>query len=487
MIHSAGILAPFDILDSGQETSYDDIAILAAHICGTPISYVSFVEGSRQWFKARFGFDMTENTLENSFCRYTLQQASTLVIPDLSHDQRTASHALVKDAPNLRFYAGALLQTENAEILGTVCVMDVQPHPGGLSREQQAALEALARQVGELLQLRRSLRERDIARAQSNASEQRYKAVFNSAVDQAVIIIDPSGKIAEWNVGAERMFGWTTADAAGLDVEQLIDVETDAQPTLANALQQPLLHDERQLRRRNGEQFWARVETMPLQLIDGGNSGFVKIIRDNSAQRQVEALREAMTGELAHRIKNTMSIVRSMASQSFAAPPHAVPLKAYELRLQALGAAHDILLKRDWEAGSLAGLIAAALAPHAATHQISLHGEDIDVSPFAAVSVSMLIHELATNAIKYGALSSSTGRVKVEWRVDHNSDEAMMSMWWRENGGPPAKQPTSQGFGSRLIRSGLAGARQVELDFKATGLEATFKAPLSSLQFFSKL
>ena len=155
------LFAEYDILDTAAEAEYDNIAVIAAQICATPIAYISFIDNNRQWFKAKVGFDLNENRLDQSFCRHALTQDPLVVIPDLALDVRTQKDDRVTSDPHLRFYAGALIKSSDDKLLGTVCVMDVNPHPLGLSPQQQNAMLALARQVTELLELRRSIRERD--------------------------------------------------------------------------------------------------------------------------------------------------------------------------------------------------------------------------------------------------------------------------------------------------------------------------------------
>ena len=159
-------LAAFGILDTPPERGFDDIVSLARRLCGVPVALVSLVDRDRQWFKARAGFRPPQTDLDSSICRYTLGEAGVLQIPDLTLDPRTRSNPLVTGKPSLRFYAGAPLRTDTGETLGSLCVIDHVPRPGGLSEDQVADLEALARQVMDQLVLRRAVAERDDALAE---------------------------------------------------------------------------------------------------------------------------------------------------------------------------------------------------------------------------------------------------------------------------------------------------------------------------------
>jgi PAS domain S-box-containing protein len=150
-------LDSYDILDSAPEAGFDDIVLLAREICQTPIALVSFVEPKRQWFKAASGTELCQTPIEQSVCAHALAQPDTLVIPDLTQDERTKSNVLVTSEPHIRFYAGALLKSAEGVPLGTLCVIDLEPRPQGLTTGQISGLEALARQVMHLLELRKAL------------------------------------------------------------------------------------------------------------------------------------------------------------------------------------------------------------------------------------------------------------------------------------------------------------------------------------------
>lgn len=150
-------LGRLEILDTPAEPEFDDIVLLARELCHAPVALVSLVADDRQWFKARLGFPQCQTPLDQSVCKYAMTEDDVLIIPDLRLDPRTASNTLVTEEPLIRFYAGAPLRDPTGVPLGSVCVIDTVPRPGGLSEAQKAGLLALARQVSALLEARRLL------------------------------------------------------------------------------------------------------------------------------------------------------------------------------------------------------------------------------------------------------------------------------------------------------------------------------------------
>jgi signal transduction histidine kinase len=147
-------LADLNILDTPAEAEFDDLVLLASALCQTPIALVTLVTDERQWFKARLGVPQDQTPLEQSVCKYTMSAPDVLVLPDLREDPRTADNTLVTQAPSIRFYAGAPLRTRAGVPLGSVCVIDIQPRPEGLTEPQVAGLKALARHTAILLEAR---------------------------------------------------------------------------------------------------------------------------------------------------------------------------------------------------------------------------------------------------------------------------------------------------------------------------------------------
>ncbi|WP_164876171.1 PAS domain-containing sensor histidine kinase [Falsirhodobacter deserti] len=200
-------------------------------------------------------------------------------------------------------------------------------------------------------------------------------------------------------------------------------------------------------------------------------------------RRRAEEQQQLLINELNHRVKNTLAIVQSLAQQSFRGEVSSdSALVTFRARLSALAAAHNLLTRRHWEKAHLSEILSSSVraTAGAASAQVTFEGPEVVVQPQTAVSLAMAVHELSTNAIKYGALSSDAGTITVTWKVSKDSDRPRLRLDWKEKGGPAVIGPTRKGFGTRMIERGLAAELQgkVVLEFPSDGLHCVIDAPL---------
>jgi PAS domain S-box-containing protein len=204
-------------------------------------------------------------------------------------------------------------------------------------------------------------------------------------------------------------------------------------------------------------------------------------IQDITARKTAERHQQVLIAELNHRVKNMLAVVQSLAFQTFNGTVPQDVADRFNGRLAALAAAHDILTRDKWEAASMRDIARAVLEPHLGTcnPRILLDGDDARLHPQLAVNLAMALHELATNAAKYGALSNGSGRVDLAWQVGSDADRQLW-IHWRESGGPPVSPPEHQGFGTRMLRRVLASDLDgsVDLAFHPQGLECSIRAPI---------
>lgn len=245
----------------------------------------------------------------------------------------------------------------------------------------------------------------------------------------------------------------------------------------------PYTHEKRYVR-PDGSIVWVNNSVAVVRKPDGEPYGVLAVTIDITERRKAEEHRQLLINELNHRVKNTLAVVQSIALQSF--NDERVPEtahKAFQGRLHALSSAHNILTRENWEAASLSEIVRDTLVPFGLEDRLHFQGADIRVSPRPAVTLALALHELCTNAVKYGALSNGDGRVNVKNEASRGGDR-LFRLVWAEAGGPPVETPSHHGFGSRLIRRGLAAelGGRVEVDFDPAGVTCIIEAPLCNVE-----
>lgn len=225
----------------------------------------------------------------------------------------------------------------------------------------------------------------------------------------------------------------------------------------------------------DGDQLEARYLEFIYQPIRG-KDGFEGVLvqgHDVTEEVAFEDHQRILINELNHRVKNTLAVVQGLAQQSFRTGLEDPALGVFTNRLAALASAHNLLTERSWESADLETIVSSSLEATAGTDssRYSLSGPPVVLQPQAAVTLSMVIHELCTNALKYGALSNDNGIIEIEWSIRTQGENSVLVLDWTERGGPKVGEPERRGFGSRLIERGLSGPDgRAELDFKPEGL-----------------
>jgi len=647
-------LEAYDVLDTAPEPEFDDIVFIASTVCRTPVSLVSLVEQDRQWFKARIGFEPCQTPIEQSVCAHALDQTELLIIPDLTTDPRTSRNTLVTEAPFIRFYAGAPLIVPDGTVIGTLCVIDTAPRPDGLDENQQAVLQALARQVVALLETRRvshrkdelfkrqkrlaaSIRmganknvaaqeagrvgtfEMDVATNQMRVSAE-FCRIFDvspassypASVFEAMILpedrasssdedarqegraatdveyrIQTTGHGMRWiarhamyerdeDGNVVKMLGMVQditplkRDAARIralldlgdrlrDLDDIESMALAASDLMAKALDatragfgivdeaaetvimQPEwcapgigslagLHRFRDYgsfidelkagetvvitdvtkdpRTRDHAQALLDIGIrilVNLPIFDHGRFGLVVFVHHDKphewtdqelafvrsfgdrmhiaiARLQAEMDQDVLNHELSHRLKNTFAMVQAIASQTLRPIVERQHVLNFEQRLQALSSAHDTLLERNGDGAEISAILERTISTLGLDGRVDIAGPVISFGPRSAMSLSLLLHELMTNALKYGSLSAENGRVSVMWWTEGEGEQTSFHLTWEERGGPATQEPARKGFGSRLITRGLMGTGGVVSRYDTEGLSVKMTAALSQLQ-----
>jgi len=320
-------------------------------------------------------------------------------------------------------------------------------------------------------------------------SEARFRNLLENAPD-AMVIVDGRARIVLVNAEAERMFGYARDEMLGQSADLLMPERFRGEHPgrIAGFVASPRIRRMgygRELHglRRDGSEF--PIETN-LSLLSGGSGGLVaSAIRDVTARRDAEERQGLLIRELNHRVKNALASVQAIVSHTLASArsPEAFGA-AVTARLAALSQSHDVLTRNDWSGAGIDDLVLEQLGPYGRGDDGRFHvaGPAVKLAPHRAITLGMVLGELATNAAKHGALSVNTGTVAVTWERRGDADPARLALVWVESGGPPAPGARKAGFGSRLIErsvtSALAGSAQLE--FRPEGFVCRIDFPLQA-------
>jgi PAS domain S-box-containing protein len=325
-------------------------------------------------------------------------------------------------------------------------------------------------------------------RKQAEEANARLAAVVSSSPDAIVSFAAQNRAILTWNKGAEALFGYREAEAIGAPVgllvspEHLTDLENQT-GVFDRAIAGGHVRLDTIRRRKDGTLVDVSVSATRMTDRSGRVLGVSAIFRDITERKRWEEHQRLLINELNHRVKNTLATVQSIASQSLRiASTPAEARHAVEERLFALSRVHNVLTRENWEGAAIREVVDEAVAPYQpkGRDRIRITGPDLRLSPRMALAVAMVLQELATNAVKYGALSNDAGEVRLEWRIDPEGKEPRLHLNWTESGGPAVTTPTRRGFGTRLIERSLAQDLEGEvlLAFQPAGLICTIQAPV---------
>ena len=325
----------------------------------------------------------------------------------------------------------------------------------------------------------------DITERRSAAAVGLKLAALVESSDDMIASIDTEGLITSWNPGAERMLGYSANEVLFKPSYLLLNPGQNSvvEKTFERfEIDGKSRHLEAERRRKDGSMIWMSITISPLKSANQQIIGASITARDITVRRKAEAHREILVGELNHRVKNTLAIVSAIASQTLAGAVSVKSAKeAFASRLLALSRAHDLLLHSNWTGSDLESVVKATVEPHDGEQsRFHVEGPYVPLQPALAVTFSLALHELCTNAAKYGSLSVPEGSVDVLWQVIGEDDSRRLHLNWTESDGPRVDIPTRKGFGSRLIQKALAMELNGEVNvvYNPGGVVCTIDAPL---------
>ncbi len=320
-------------------------------------------------------------------------------------------------------------------------------------------------------------------RSRANESAQHLAAIVESS-DDAIISKDVDGIIRSWNRGAQRLFGYAGHEVIGKPVTVLMPPErVDEEPGILERIRrgERIDHYETVRRRKDGSLIDVSLCVSPIRDTQGRIVGASKIARDITERKRLQKQHELLLGEMKHRIKNSLANAQAIAMQTLGGISRE-ELAVFSARLGALASAHDLLTLEKWNRSPLDGVVAAALGPfreHDSDRIVASGSDAVELDATQSLMLALALHELATNAVKYGALSRPEGRVHLGWTLAPHGERRRLQLVWRESGGPRVEKPTHKGFGSVLIRSMVGSRGLADFAFEPEGLVCTMEFDLA--------
>ena len=333
-----------------------------------------------------------------------------------------------------------------------------------------------------LINVATDITERKQIEAALGESEQRSRwlASIVESSDDAIVSKNLDGIITSWNRGAERIFGYTAEEAVGQPITIVIpqDRQDEERAILTRIRRgERIDHFEAVRQRKHGSFIVVSLTVSPIKNAEGKIIGASKTARDITEQKRAQERIATLAREAEHRSKNLLATVQATVSLSQSDTPEGLK-QAIEGRILALAKVHSLFVDTHWIGAELSTIARHELAPYSEKDAtgVRIDGPQVLLEPNAAQVVAVTLHELATNAAKYGALSVPNGRISLTWT--HNADGRLV-LHWTETGGPAVKVPTHQGFGTRIIEQMIGQLKgKARFDWHADGLvcEITLQA-----------
>jgi PAS domain S-box-containing protein len=477
-------LAALEAIDSGPDDDFERLSRIAAHLCSAEVALISLIDRDRQWFRAHYGVGAVAHSDPSlSFSAHTLALANAddvLVVLDACQDPRFSSHPLVAGEPDIRFFAGVPIVVDGHR-LGALSIFSDRPRTE-FSQDLCRQLVEMAGLASSLLQLKNEARVRARTAAALVREEWRHALTLEAGKVGSWVWDVHSGEVT-CNDTFRRMYGLPETETVHVE-----DVLEATHPADRSVVQEGIAASFNE-----GVDYSAEARV--------GTSGRWLTMRGRVYQRDAEGKPLVMMGasidiseskqsaehtrlllrELNHRVKNTLAMIQSVARQTIRQNPDPQDfIDAFSGRLRTISDAHVLLADRDWSGVQLYEVIASQLGPRFRTHpdRADVRGEDVTLPADHALGLGLILHELTTNAHRYGAWSGAEGTVSIDWEVKPSPHGLALN--WRESGGPKVEPPDEYGLGARLIERSLAKVlgSEVELMFEPEGVAAKVWIPL---------
>jgi two-component sensor histidine kinase len=471
-------LAALEVMDVHADDDFARLSKLAASLFDAPSAAIAVVDEARSSLVSAFGTEIRQVELRESFAAHAMAGANILVVLDAAADPRFGGSTLVTSKPGIRFYAGSPVLVRGQRI-GALQVFAPDARPTAPDERMLIQFGDLAATVGRLFELKDEARVRERTAAELIREEWRHALTLEAGKVGSWVWDIPS-KAITCNDILRRMYGFPPSGPISSD-----DLSAATKPAdrvaVADALKETF---------EEGVDYQAeyRIEASGRWLVargrvyqrDGAGQPLIMmgVNIDVTEAREASEQTRLLLRELNHRVKNTLAMIQSLARQTMRrSPDPAQFLETFSGRLRTLSEAHSLLSDRDWAGIGLVELIETRVKPYIENpRQLALAGPDLELPADHALALGLVLHELAVNAARFGALSNETGVVSVAWT---KTPERRLELSWKETGGPKVKAP-ERGFGTELIERGLDKivGSDVHLTLESKGAEAKISFPL---------
>jgi PAS domain S-box-containing protein len=416
-----------------------------------------------------------------SACSRALATRRRVLIPDVTKDTQFAPHLAAATAAGFRAVQSTPLLSRTGRVLGVLSTHYVQPHTP--SERDLRLLDVCAQQASDYIDRRRFDEQISSSLLARESSERRYQQLFNS-IDEGFgiveVLFNEDGKAYDYrfldtNAAFEKNTGLT--DVVGRTMRQLTPKHEPMWFETYGRIAQTGVPE-----RFEGfaEALERYLDVYAFRTEEPSERRVAILLRDVSERKAAEERQKLLLGELNHRVKNTLTTVQSLANQTMIgaeSPEYFVD--KFRGRLATLAEAHNLLAQANWEGAELTGILDKLLSFDGDGERVAVSGPKVVLRPQPALSLSLVLYELGTNARKYGALSQPQGRVRVSWNVAARNGDEFLDLDWIERDGPTVSAPAKSGFGKALIEQSLKGVGgQSVLQFLPGGVSCRILLPL---------
>ena len=460
------------LLDTPPEAVFDRAVRLATRVLGTPVGLLSLVDGQRQFFKAQVGLAEPYSTargtpLSHSFCQYVVGTDEPLIVRDAREDPELQGNLAIPDL-GVVAYLGVPVHDRDGNVLASFCAIDTEPRDW--TELEREVLEDICVGVESEIALRAELKKRILAEEISKQSEQRLKLALRAG-RLGTFDFAPRTGVTQWDKAMYQLW-WIDADER--DPYSIAQHRVHPSDRAADLAAREAALDPEGSGRHEAEFRIVHPDTGEIRWLhlDGrvtfDNGQPIRVVgtaRNITDRKNAEMQNALLTQELNHRVKNLFAItggIINLTARSSSTPTEMA--RALSGRVQALASAHELIQpaiigRPDLAASTtLEKLVKTILWPHLDRNQTPrIEGVEVELKPRSASSLALVLHELVTNAVKYGALSVPDGRVEITWTIDHVDGNDELHLTWSETGMEQGGDQAATGFGSTLIRVTVEG------------------------------